>query len=85
MFVPTRIRAAERFLGSRTAPADLQSRVGINGRAIDALNGVVDSLAAAGLPFYIALIATLILEALKSRAFDLRAVAVERYVGEPHP
>jgi Xaa-Pro aminopeptidase len=54
MFVPTRIRAAERFLGARTAPADLQSRIGINGRAIDGLKAVVDSLAESGLPFYIA-------------------------------
>ena len=54
MFVPTRIRAAERFLGARTAPADLQSRIGINGRAIDGLKAAVDSLAESGLPFYIA-------------------------------
>ena len=53
MFVPTRVRAAERFLGSRTAPADLQSTIGINGRPIDSLKSVVDSLAASGLPFYV--------------------------------
>jgi Xaa-Pro aminopeptidase len=53
MFVPARIRAAERFLGSRTAPADLQSRVGISGREMATFKPAVDSLADTGLPFYI--------------------------------
>ena len=53
MYVPTRIRAAERFLGSRTAPADLQSRAGVNGRAMVAFKAAVDSLAETGLPFYV--------------------------------
>jgi Xaa-Pro aminopeptidase len=51
--VPTRARSAERFLGARTAPGDLQSRIGIKGRAIGALKPVVDSLAGTGMPFYI--------------------------------
>ena len=53
MFVPARVRAAERFLGSRMAPTDLQSRVGINGREIGTFKAAVDSLADTGLPFYI--------------------------------
>jgi Xaa-Pro aminopeptidase len=53
MFVPTRPRAAERFLGARTAPGNLQSLIGIRGRGIDSLNAAVDSLAASRLPFYV--------------------------------
>ncbi|MFL5502880.1 MAG: aminopeptidase P N-terminal domain-containing protein [Gemmatimonadaceae bacterium] len=53
IFVPTRLRSAERFLGARTAPEKLESRIGIKGRDIATLKAVVDSLATAGLPFYI--------------------------------
>jgi Xaa-Pro aminopeptidase len=52
MFVPTRPRSSERFLGPRTAPGNLQSLIGIRGREIDALKPAVDSLAASRLPFY---------------------------------
>jgi Xaa-Pro aminopeptidase len=53
MFVPTRTPLAERWLGARVRPADLESRIGIPGRDIAQLQGKVDSLAADGLPFYV--------------------------------
>jgi Xaa-Pro aminopeptidase len=52
MFVPSRTRMEERWIGARTPVADLQSRIGINGRAIGGLKPFVDSLASRGLPFY---------------------------------
>jgi Xaa-Pro aminopeptidase len=53
MFVPARTRMEERWIGARTAVADLQSRIGIKGREISGLASFVDSLAERGLPFYI--------------------------------
>ena len=53
MFVPTRSPLAERWLGARARPADLEARIGIPGRDIAQLQGKVDSLAADGLPFYV--------------------------------
>lgn len=53
MFVPTRTPVAERWLGARARPADLQARIGIPGRDAAQLQGAVDSLAQAGLPFYV--------------------------------
>jgi Xaa-Pro aminopeptidase len=53
MFVPTRTRLEERWIGARTPVAELQSRIGIKGREISAFKPLVDSLAATRLPFYI--------------------------------
>lgn len=53
MFVPTRTRMEERWIGARTSVGDLQSRIGIKGREISALKSLVDSLAVSRLPFYI--------------------------------
>jgi Xaa-Pro aminopeptidase len=53
VFVPTRARADARFLGTRTAPSELQSLIGINGRDINTLVSAVDSVVASGLPFYV--------------------------------
>ena len=53
MFVPTRTPVAERWLGARARPADLEARIGIPGRDIAQLQGTLDSLAAGGLPFYV--------------------------------
>jgi Xaa-Pro aminopeptidase len=53
MFVPTRTPIEERWVGPRTRPAQLQARIGIPGRDITQLRPTIDSLAAAGLPFYI--------------------------------
>lgn len=53
MFVPTRGRFRERFLGSRTPPSEIESKMGIKGRNITAFPAFVDSLANTGLPFYI--------------------------------
>jgi Xaa-Pro aminopeptidase len=53
MFVPTRTAIAERWQGARTRPADLQAGIGISGRDLAHFQGAVDSLATAGLPFYV--------------------------------
>lgn len=52
LFVPTRTRMEERWIGARTVVANLQSTIGINGRAISALQPLIDSLASSKLPFY---------------------------------
>jgi Xaa-Pro aminopeptidase len=53
MFVPTRTPMAERWLGARARPADLEVGIGIAGRDIAHFQGAADSLAASGLPFYV--------------------------------
>lgn len=54
IFVPTRSAIMERWIGARTAVADITSKVpGAAGRDIADLTKVVDSLAASGLPFYV--------------------------------
>jgi hypothetical protein len=53
MFVPTRTVAEARWVGSRTAPAALQSAIGIAGRDIAGFRGALDSLVASGLPLYV--------------------------------
>jgi Xaa-Pro aminopeptidase len=53
MFVPTRTPVAERWLGARARPADLETRIGIPGRDLAQLQDTVDSLATTGLPFYV--------------------------------
>jgi Xaa-Pro aminopeptidase len=52
IFVPTRAALQERWVGARTHPADMTARYGMGGRDIAELGAVIDSLAAAGLPFY---------------------------------
>jgi Xaa-Pro aminopeptidase len=52
VFVPTRTRMEERWIGARTPVAGLQSKIGINGRAISGLDPLIDSLAKSGLRFY---------------------------------
>jgi Xaa-Pro aminopeptidase len=52
MFVPTRTRMEERWIGARTPVAALQSSIGVNGRAISGLKPRLDSLASSGLRFY---------------------------------
>ena len=52
MFVPTRTRLEERWIGARTPVAGLQAKTGINGRAISGLKPLLDSLASSGLRFY---------------------------------
>ena len=53
MFVPSRTFQQARWIGARTAVADLQSGIGIKGREISGLKSLADSLAGSGLPFYI--------------------------------
>ncbi|HEY7612627.1 MAG TPA: aminopeptidase P N-terminal domain-containing protein [Gemmatimonadales bacterium] len=53
MFVPSRSAIQERWVGARTRPSDMNSRIGIPGRDIAGLDSAVDSLAAGRLPFYI--------------------------------
>ena len=53
VFVPTRTAIAERWLGSRTRPADMQTRLGLPGRDVAQFQDAVDSLARGGLPFYV--------------------------------
>ena len=53
IFVPTRTAIAERWLGARARPADMNARIGIPGRDVAQLQSTVDSLAAAGFPFYV--------------------------------
>ncbi len=53
MFVPTRTPMQERWAGARTRAGDLEAAVGIRGQELQALEPAVDSLAAAGLPFYV--------------------------------
>src|SRR5215210_6976537 len=52
VFVPTRTRLEERWDGARTPVPQLQSKFGINGRAISGLDPLIDSLAKTGLRFY---------------------------------
>jgi Xaa-Pro aminopeptidase len=53
MFVPTRSALEARWVGTRTAPADMAKRVpGASGRSIADLAKVTDSLAMSGLTFY---------------------------------
>ena len=52
LFVPTRTRQEERWIGARTPVAELQSKFGVSGRAIGGLDALIDSLAARKLPFY---------------------------------
>ncbi|HKU60075.1 MAG TPA: Xaa-Pro aminopeptidase [Gemmatimonadales bacterium] len=53
LFVPTRTPVQERWVGARTRVADMQQRFGVAGRDIAGLPSAIDSLAAAGLPFYV--------------------------------
>ena len=53
LFVPTRTPVAERWMGARARPAELEGKIGIPGRDIAQLQGAVDSLAGTGLPFYV--------------------------------
>ena len=53
VFVPTRTPIQERWVGTRTRLADMQRRFGMAGRDIAELPAAIDSLAAAGLPFYV--------------------------------
>jgi Xaa-Pro aminopeptidase len=49
---PTQSPIAARFVGDRTAIADMQRTMGMTGRNLQQLRGSVDSLIAAGLPIY---------------------------------
>lgn len=53
MFVPARNRGAERFLGARSGPEDLEKNMGIAGREMSQLRPAIDTLAGAGLTFYV--------------------------------
>jgi Xaa-Pro aminopeptidase len=53
LYVPTRSPMQERYDGARTRPADLEAKSGIPGVDIARLRPALDSLAGAGLPFYI--------------------------------
>lgn len=53
MFVPTQSPVVARWVGERTAPRDLQGKIGIAGRDIAQLRPTVDSLVATGLPVYV--------------------------------
>jgi Xaa-Pro aminopeptidase len=53
VFVPTRTPVQERWVGARTRVADMQPRFGMAGRDVAELSAAIDSLAAAGLPFYV--------------------------------
>ena len=53
MFVPTRTYSEARWIGTRTAPADLLKATGIAGRDIAGLSAAIDSLVAQGLPVYV--------------------------------
>ena len=52
MFVPTQSPMAARFVGDRTAIADMQRTIGMQGQRLGQLRSTVDSLVAAGLPVY---------------------------------
>jgi Xaa-Pro aminopeptidase len=52
MFVPTQSPIMSRFVGERTAIADMARAVGMTGRQLIMLRPVVDSLIASGLPVY---------------------------------
>ena len=53
MFVPTRTAIAERWLGARARPADMRPGSASPAATSPNSRGTVDSLAAAGLPFYL--------------------------------
>jgi Xaa-Pro aminopeptidase len=53
LFVPTRTPVQERWVGARTRITDMQQRFGMEGRDIAGLPAAIDSLTAAGLPFYV--------------------------------
>ncbi|HEX6628406.1 MAG TPA: aminopeptidase P N-terminal domain-containing protein, partial [Gemmatimonadaceae bacterium] len=52
MFVPSQSPMAARFVGERTAVADMQRTIGMSGRNLTTLRPTVDSLIATGLPVY---------------------------------
>lgn len=53
MFVPARDAGVERYVGRRTGPESLEGKIGIAGRELARLRPTLDSLANAGLPFYV--------------------------------
>jgi Xaa-Pro aminopeptidase len=53
LHIPTRSPMRERYDGARTRAVELEKKVGIPGADIARLKPVVDSLAGAGLPFYV--------------------------------